>query len=181
MASDPPFTEPGTPDEDRTSGRLSPIRAFLVLAIFVAAVITLVDIGTRPTLGGVAYVQQTTTTVATPAKNATTTTTTTVPRSSVSVLVANATAQNGLAAHYSTILSAQGWAMKTPTDAAVTAAKSTVYYASGQQESAASIATSLGLQPTAVVPLTTSVPVAGASGNDVVVVIGADLVTQAGT
>ena len=82
---------------------------------------------------------------------------------------------SGLAAHYSTQLAAQGWAMKTPTDAATTVATSAVYYAAGQQQAAAAIASSLGLKPAAVLPLTTSVPVSGASGNDVVVVVGADL------
>jgi hypothetical protein len=110
-----------------------------------------------------------------------TTTTTTVPHSSVTVLVANATEQSGLAAHYTAVLAADSWHMETPVDAATTEASSAVYYASGEQEAAASIATTLGLEPHAVLPLTTSVPVSGASGNDVVVVIGADLVTQAGT
>jgi hypothetical protein len=56
-----------------------------------------------------------------------------------------------------------------------------VYYAAGQQASATVIAGTLGLKPTAVQPLTTAVPVTGASGVDVVVVIGADLASQAGT
>jgi hypothetical protein len=70
--------------------------------------------------------------------------------------------------------------MQTPVDASTTEATSSVYYAAGQQEAAAAIATTLGIKPTAVMPLTTSVPVAGASGDDVVVVIGSDLVPAAG-
>ena len=54
-----------------------------------------------------------------------------------------------------------------------------MYYAAGQQAAATSIATTLGLKPTVVVPLTTSVPVAGVSGDDVVVVVGSDLVPAA--
>jgi hypothetical protein len=114
-------------------------------------------------------------------KVAPTTTTTTVAHSSVSVVVANATETNGLAAHFTAVLAAQGWAMQTAADAATTEASSAVYYAAGQQASATTIATTLGLKPTAVQPLTTSVPVTGASGVDVVVVIGADLASQAGT
>ena len=55
--------------------------------------------------------------------------------------MANATSTNGLAAHYSTVIGAGGWAMQTPVDAATSEATSAVYYASGQQEQAASIAT----------------------------------------
>jgi cyanate lyase len=97
----------------------------------------------------------------------------------VTVLVANATNTSGLAAHYTTALAAGGWDMKTPGDAATTVAASAVYYAAGQQEPAAAIAAALGLKPSAVLPLTTAVPVAGASGDDVVVVVGADLVSAA--
>ena len=92
------------------------------------------------------------------------------------MVVANATQTNGLAAHYTAVLAAQGWAMQTARDAATTEATSSVYYAAGQQAAAASIATTLGLKPAAVVPLTTAVPVTGVSGDDVVVVVGADLV-----
>ena len=97
------------------------------------------------------------------------------------MVVANATQTNGLAAHYSTVLTAQGWAVQPATDAATTEATSSVYYATGQQEAAASIATTLGLKPTVVVPLTTAVPVPGVSADDVVVVVGTDLVAPATT
>jgi hypothetical protein len=155
----------------------------VVLVLFVVAAIALVAIGTRPTVSGDAVTPPTTTpTTATGGhKTAPTTTTTTVPHSSVTVVVANATGTNGLAAHYSSVLTAQGWAVQAATDAATTEATSSVYYAAGQQEAAASIATTLGLKPAAVVPLTTSVPVTGVSGDDVVVVVGSDLVAPATT
>jgi len=158
------------------------VRAFVVLVLFVVAAIALVAIGTRPTVSGDAATPPTTTTPTTAAgghKTAPTTTTTTVPHSSVTVVVANATETNGLAAHYSSVLTAQGWAVQTPVDAATTEAASSVYYAAGQQESAAAIATALGLKPAAVVPLTSAVPVTGVSGDDVVVVVGSDLVPPA--
>ncbi len=158
------------------------MRAFVVLVLFVVAAVALVAIGTRPTVSGNAATPPTTTpTTATGGHKTapTTTTTTTVPHSSVTVVVANATETNGLAAHYSTVLTSQGWAVQAPVDAATTEATSSVYYAAGQQEAAASIATALGLKPAAVVPLTTAVPVTGVSGDDVVVVVGSDLVPPA--
>ncbi len=94
--------------------------------------------------------------------------------------MANATQTNGLAAHYTAVLAAQGWAMQTPADASATVQTSAVYYASATYQTAAtSIATTLGLKPAAVLPLSSSVPVTGITGDDVVVVIGADLVAGA--
>ncbi len=164
----------------RTTPGIAPVRALIVLAIFVVAAVALVAVGTRPTVSGEAATTSTTpTTVAHNKAPPPTTTTTTVPHSAVSVVVANATQTNGLAEHYSVILGAQGWAMKTPLDASTTVATSSVYYAAGEQESAASIATTLGVAPAEVLPLTAAVPVAGATGTDVVVVVGADLAAKA--
>ena len=89
--------------------------------------------------------------------------------------MANATSTNGLAAHYSTVIGAGGWAMQTPVDAATSEATSAVYYAPGQQEQAASIATTIGVQPSQVLPVSAATPVSSITGVDVVVVIGADL------
>ena len=179
MASDPPSSDAGTPDGGRATEHLSTIRALAVLAAFVVATVVLVAVGSRPSVNPQAFAAATTTTTTAPSHNATTsTTTTTVPRGSVTVVVANATGQTGLAAHYTALLAAQGWSMKTATDGSTHESASRVYYAAGQQQAAASIATTLGLQPGAVLPLTTSVPVSGTSGIDVVVVVGADLVTQ---
>jgi hypothetical protein len=150
----------------------------LVLAGFLVAVGVLVALGTRPTVSGDTLATATTTTTTAP-PTAATTTTTTEPHGSVTVLVANATQTNALAAHYTTALQAGGWNMETPTDASTTEATSTVYYAAGQQASAAAIATALGLKSSAVTPLTAQVPVPGATGIDVVVVVGSDLVAGA--
>ncbi|HEY3842699.1 MAG TPA: LytR C-terminal domain-containing protein [Acidimicrobiales bacterium] len=178
MTSEPPISDPHSSDGGDRPTVLSPARALAVLAVFVVAVIVLVNVGTRPSVSGETAPTATTTTVA---SSSSTTTSSTVPHSSVTVLVANATEQAALAAHYSTILTGQGWAVKTPTDATThSLSTSAVYYAAGQKGPATTIATSLGLKSTAVLPLTTAVPVAGATGNDVVVVIGANLVTQAG-
>jgi hypothetical protein len=190
MTSEPPYSDNGGSAEGRGPGGsrggraaagIAPVRAAVVLIVFVVASIALVGIGTRKTPSDGATVTTTTTTTTTPGKTSPTTTTTTVPHSSVSVVVANATHTNNLAGHYTTVLQAQGWAMQTALDASTTEATSTVYYQAGQQAPAELIATELGLKPAAVQPYTAAVPVAGANAIDVLVVIGADLVAQAGT
>ena len=180
MAPDPPPAEPPRSGEPRGSGRISPLRAGLVLLGFLLAAIVLVAVGTRASVSGTPTTSATTTTTV-PGHTTTTlrATTTTLPRSSTSVQVANGSQGTDLAAHYSAILSAQGWATKPPLDATTQVATSSVYYAAGQQEAAAAIATELKLSPSAVHPLTAAVPVSPDTGNDVVVVIGADLVPAA--
>ncbi|HVB92436.1 MAG TPA: LytR C-terminal domain-containing protein [Acidimicrobiales bacterium] len=171
MAADPPTQ--GLPS------RFSGVRAGLVMAGFLVAVGVLVAVGSRPSVSGDTLPPVTTTTVA---GGHATTTTTTVPPSAVSVQVANGTTGANVAGHYTTVIGAGGWAMKPAVDATIqTITTTTVYYASGQQEAAAAIATSIGVPPAHVLPLTTAVPVAGVSGTDVVVVIGADLASAAGT
>jgi hypothetical protein len=185
-----------------TSGSLSIVRAAGVIILFVVAVAILVSVGTRPSVsstptttpttaaaggattttvaGGGAAASTTTTTAAhttttKAAHKGKTTTTTTAPPSATTVVVANGTSVNGLAAHYSTVIGAGGWTMKTPIDAATSVPTSAVYYAAGQQQQAGSIATTIGVKPAEVLPITTATPVTGATGVDVVVVIGADL------
>jgi hypothetical protein len=189
MASDPPPSDPRHSADHRGANRISPLRAGIVLIGFLVAATVLVAVGTRAPVSGLPSSAVTTTTAAAGGGGGTTTTTTraggttttTMARSATSVQVANGSQGTNLAAHYSAILSAQGWATKPPLDATAQEATSSVYYAAGQQEAAAAIATELKLSPSAVHPLTTAVPVTGASGNDVVVVIGADLAAQAGT
>ena len=187
MASDPPPSDPRHSADHRGANRISPIRAGIVLIGFLVAATVLVAVGTRAPVSGLPSSAVTTTTTTRAGGTTTTTTraggttTTTMARSATSVQVANGSQGTDLAAHYSAILSAQGWATKPPLDATAQEATSSVYYAAGQQEAAAAIATELKLSPSAVHPLTTAVPVTGASGNDVVVVIGADLAAQAGT
>ncbi|HEY1445158.1 MAG TPA: LytR C-terminal domain-containing protein [Acidimicrobiales bacterium] len=197
--------EDGPQHSGGMTGSLKAVRAAVVLVVFVVAVAVLVAVGTRstPTTPSSA---QTTSTTAAPAGGSTTTTaaagaatsstttsttarhghgatttTTTTPHASVSVVVANATNTNGLAAHFSTVIGAGGWKMGTPIDASTTEATSTVYYAAGQQAAAQSIASTIGVKPAQVQPLTTAAPVAGVTGTDVVVVIGQDLATASGS
>jgi len=189
------------------SGSLTVVRAVVVLALFVAAVAILVAVGTRPSVSGVPSATPTTTPTTVPAGGATTTTaagattttaaattttahhgrrgsgstTTTVAPSAVSVVVANGTSTNGLAAHYSTVIGAGGWSMKTPIDAATKVPTSAVYYAPGFQPEAASIATTVGVKSTEVLPVSSATPVSGTSGYDVIVVIGQDLASTSST
>jgi hypothetical protein len=55
-----------------------------------------------------------------------------------------------------------------------------VYYAPGQQQAAASIATTIGVKPSQVLPISSSTPLSPTSGVDVIVIIGQDLATTSG-
>jgi hypothetical protein len=180
------------------TGSLKAARAAVVLVVFVIGVAVLVAVGTRSSPSPTSSAQTTSTTATTAAGATTTTsaahatsstttttsrhghggattTTSTVPHASVSVVVANATNTNGLAAHFSNVIGAGGWKMGTPIDATTSQATSTVYYAAGQQAAAQEIANTIGVKPAQVQPLTTAAPVNGVTGTDVVVVIGQDL------
>jgi hypothetical protein len=191
-----------------SGSELSPLKAAAVLVVFVVATIVLVAYGTRAvtaptgTPSSAATTSTTTlphsttttapgqTTSSTSAHTTTTahhghrsgatTTTTTVPHSAVSVVVANATTVNGVAAHYSTVIGAGGWNMKAPTDADTNEATSAVYYAPGQQEAAASIATAIGVKPAQVLPISSATPLSPTTGLDVIVIVGQDLATAPG-
>ncbi len=103
------------------------------------------------------------------------TTTSTVPHSTVKVLVANGTQAPNAAGHFAQQLQQQGWNVSTPTNTTSAASASTIYYAPSQQQAAEEVASELGVAKTSVQPLSSSVPVASVSGNDVVVVVGPDL------
>ena len=103
------------------------------------------------------------------------TTTSTVPHSSVKVLVTNGTQEPNAAAHFTQQLQQQGWSVGTPKNTTSAASSTTIYYAPSKQQAAALIASELGVPVTAVQPMTAAVPVANATGSDVVVVIGPDL------
>lgn len=199
------MAEDGPQHSGGMTGSLKAARAAVVLVAFVAAVAILVAVGTRSTPTTPSSAQTTSTTAAAAGGSTTTTaaggaasstttsttttrhghgaatTTTTAPHASVSVVVANATNTNGLAAHFSTVIGAGGWKMGTPIDASTTQATSTVYYAAGQQAAAQSIANTIGVKSTQVQPLTTAAPVAGVTGTDVVVVVGQDLASASGS
>lgn len=103
------------------------------------------------------------------------TTTSTVPHASVKVLVANGTQEPNAAGHFSQLLGQQGWNVGTPGNSTSAASTTTIYYAPSQQQAAALIATELQVPTTGIQPMGPAVPVANATGVDVVVVIGSDL------
>ena len=72
-------------------------------------------------------------------------------------------------------LQTAGWNTLPPVNATSSASSSVVYYAANRKWAAEEIATELKLPSSAVQPLTTSVPVPGAAGDDVIVLIGPDL------
>jgi len=110
---------------------------------------------------------------------ATTTTTTTTPPSSVAVLVANGTNVTGLAGSIANQLHAAGWSTLPAANATTTVSASTIYYVSGRQGAAGAIAATLHVAPGAVVPLTSTVPVASVGAAQVVVIAGPDLASHA--
>lgn len=95
------------------------------------------------------------------------------------MLVANASQTNGVAGYYTSKLSALGWGTASPVTANIATSTSAVYYVSGQQGAAQSVATSLGLSASAVQPVGTQTPVGQLTpGVDVLVVVGNDLAAR---
>ena len=129
------------------------------LGLFVVFLVALVAAGfAGALLSGHLNQNNGTQTVVTTRSTALSTTTTTLPHASTKVLVANGTQTNGAAAHVTQVLQAQGWSMSTPTNSTSQASATTVYYAPTKQPEAALIASELGVNPSAVQPLTVTAP-----------------------
>lgn len=177
LPPEPPTHPPGR------GGHLAVGRALGLLVVAVVLGVLMLAVGSRPPARGVAPVATTTTSTVPPKHHRTvpTTTTTTVPHASVHVEVANGTTTSGAAAFYTQKLQAQGWSTMAPVDTTSSVNASAVYYAAGQQSSAEVIAGFLGLAPSSVQPLTTSVPVSQTSGVDVLVVVGPNLASSVST
>lgn len=167
--------------------------AVIVVAGLIVGVL-LLNVAARPPKAASSASAATTTTVAsgtsttttaghttTTGHHTTTTTATTMPPSTVTVEVANGTSTAGVAAYYTDVLQRQGWKTQTPANTTSNVTESAVYYASGQKGDAESIASELGLSKSLVQPLTSSVPVSGVTGLDVVVVAGPDLASAMST
>ncbi len=99
---------------------------------------------------------------------------TTVPKSQVSVQVANGTTISGLAGVWTTKLQLLGWntlpRLNGPAETATV-----IYYHPNFLWAASEIASEIGVPATAAKPLGTATPVAGAAGDDVVVLLGPDV------
>ncbi len=169
-------------DPPHSQGSPLPVgKVAVLLALFVVATAVLVGQVHPPataTGGG------STSTTATGAPGAPTTTApgattvATTPPSQVAVLVANGSTVSGEATRIAAQLHAAGWNTLAPVNTATNVSSSAVYYASGFQPSAASIASALGIPATRVLPLSASVPVSSVAGADVVVVIGPDVANR---
>jgi len=121
----------------------------------------------------------TSTTTTAPPASSTTTTAANAPSKTVKVLVANASQTNGVAAYYSGQLSSDGWGTLTPITALTARVTSNVYYASGDRGFASTVASELGLAPTAVQPYGGSTAVRSTTGVQIVVIVGNDLAAKA--
>ncbi len=105
-----------------------------------------------------------------------TTTTTTPPstrviKSRVRVQVANGTNVTALAATYTQRLMTQDWDTLPPANGP-SEAKTVIYYRAGQVAAAREIATEIGVSQSSLRPLGHLTSVAGAQGDDVVVILG---------
>ena len=98
-----------------------------------------------------------------------------VNKSEVQVQVANGTSTAGIATTVTTKLMNLGWGTLPPVNASSTVPSSAIYYAAGKKAAGLLLAKELSLPASSVQPLTTSVPVPGSSGDDLVLLVGPDL------
>jgi hypothetical protein len=165
-------SEPSNRSEEQSNkvGHLDLARAGIVVLLFVVAVVALVSWSSvKKGSPGAAPVTTTTHPVTT------TLPPTTIARAGIKVQVANASSAAGAATRITQTLQTQGWNTLPPVNATSQSPSSFVYYAANRKAFALEIAHELGLATTTVQPLTTSVPVPGAAGDDVVVLVGPDL------
>ena len=160
-------------DESGTKvGHLDLPRAGIVVVVFLVAVLALLA-WTKSSATQSPGAAPATTSTTSPA---TTAPPTTVARANVKVQVANATTKAGSATQITQTLQTQGWNTLPPVNATSQSPNSIVYYAANRKSSGLEIAKELGLPASTVVPLTTSVPVPGSAGDDIVVLVGPNLV-----
>jgi hypothetical protein len=122
----------------------------------------------------------TTSTVAESTTSAAAATSTTLTTTGFTVVVANASGVSGSAKQMSTYLTSQGFEVEEPTNAASSVgqlAATQVYYLTGFQAGAESVAISMGLDPATVLPMISPVPTESGSLGDasVLVMLGTDL------
>lgn len=140
----------------------------VILVLFVGATFAMLRTSSATSVG---TGSTTTTTVAT--SSGSTTTTSLVPKSKVRVQVANGTTIAGLARANTQQLMTFGWDT-LPEVNGPKVAKTTIYFNPGYQWAARQIAVELKLSASAVQPLNGLSPVAGASSDDVIVILGPD-------
>ncbi len=163
------------PEEPPVTGshyqpRLGVVLTLLVIFV-VATFLVLRPSSSAPTTNSVAPTSTTTA----PGTHATTTTTVRPARSRVRVQVANGTLVTGLAHTYTQKLLVLGWDTLTEINAPHHATRTLVYFGAGYQWAAQRIASEIKVPTSAVVPLGHSSPVPGASGDNVIVILGPDV------
>ena len=148
----------------------APIAAVVILLLFAVSVFAVLHyVSTVPVGGGSSNPGVTTTTKASNSPS------TTVPRSRVKVQVANGTSISHLASYYTGTLQLQAWYVLVPINGPQVAA-TVVYYQPGFKWAAVQIANTIRAPVTAVQPLNGAKPVAGAAGDNIIVIIGPNLV-----
>lgn len=152
-------------------------RALVLLVVGIVVGVLCLQVGGRPPATPAPAAASSSTTTTTVPHRTTTTTTAARPNPAVKVLVVNGGTVNGAAAYFTNKLKADGWTTLTPTNVTPVSA-SAVYYATGQQASAGTVASDVGLSASAVHPVATAPTVPGATGADVILVVGPDLSSQ---
>lgn len=134
---------------------------------FIAVLLAVVILITLTAIKGTGSSTTTTTT-------SSTSTTTTLPRNQVKVQVANGSGIAGIAAQVTDQLQTLGWNTlpKENASSSTVILKTTIYYAPNREWAAREIATTLKVPTSAVARLRATTPAAGASGDDVVVILG---------
>jgi len=94
-----------------------------------------------------------------------------IVKSKVRVQVANGTEITGLAEHFTQILMTQDWDTLPPGNGPHVTA-TTIYFNTGFQAAAIEVASAIHVLRSAVRPLYKATPVAGAAGDDVIVILG---------
>ncbi len=116
----------------------------------------------------------TTTTTAHSTTNSSSTTSTVVPKSKVRVQVANGTHTTGLARTYTQQLMTFGWDTLPEVNGS-TVSKTIIYYNPGYAWAAKQLANEIKVGASAIQPLNGLSPVKGASGDDVIIILGPDV------
>jgi len=108
----------------------------------------------------------------------TTSTSTTVLPAAVHVLVANATATNGVAGSVTRFLASKGFSTLTATNALLKVTTSEIYTVGGATADVHAVAVALALPASSIEPAASAAPVASTTGANVVVIVGPDLATR---
>jgi hypothetical protein len=139
---------------------------FIIVILFIGATFLMVTtISSSPTATTTTTLPSTTTTAAG--------STARVIKSRERVQVANGTTVSQLAAKYTQELQTQDWDTLPPVNGP-SEKKTIIYYNTGQLKAAQEVATTVHVSLSAIHPLGTLTPVTGASGDDVIVVLGKD-------